>query len=79
MNNKYSILYVDDEPVNRKLFEMTVNKYCHVITADSGFNGLKILDEHPEILHVYTDFKMPGMNGMEFILAARKQNPNRTF
>jgi two-component system, response regulator, stage 0 sporulation protein F len=67
------ILYVDDEPINLKLFEMTYNKVFKVLTAMSGIEGLKILDENKDIRAVISDFRMPKMNGLQFIQEAYKK------
>lgn len=67
-----SILIVEDEPKMRRLLEMNL--------ADQGFTthaagdaeaGLKLL--HTEKIDlVVTDFKLPGMNGVEFLQAIKR-------
>lgn len=80
MTNKITtVLYVDDEPINTKLFAINFKNLFNVLTADSGFNGLDRLKEHPEISVVISDMKMPGMNGIEFISQAKKEFPNIIF
>ena len=67
-----TILYVDDEDVNLFLFEKTFESYYTVITAKSGDEGLKKIEEHQkDIAVVISDMRMPGMNGIEFIEIAR--------
>ena len=67
--NMPSILIVEDEPKMRRLLEMNL--------ADQGFTtyaagdaeaGLKLLNAE-RIDLVVTDFKLPGMNGLEFLQA----------
>lgn len=80
MTNKIiTVLYVDDEPINTKLFALNFRNLFNVLTADSGYTGLVMLKEHPEISVVISDMKMPGMNGIEFIGQAKKEFPNIIF
>jgi DNA-binding NtrC family response regulator len=72
--NMPSILIVEDEPKMRRLLEMNL--------ADQGFAthaagdaeaGLKLLNSE-KIDLVVTDFKLPGMNGLEFLQAIKRVN-----
>ena len=76
MEPKISILCVDDEPINLMLFKANLSKKYQVYTAESGVEGLKILNDHNEIAVVLSDMKMPEMNGIEFINKAISQFPN---
>lgn len=76
MSNKHTILYIDDEPINLELFVIHIEDYFEVLTAESGMVGLKILEENPQIRIIFTDMKMPGMNGLEFIYAAKEKRPD---
>ena len=79
MHNETTILYVDDEPINLMLMEVNLKKFYHVITAESGSEGLEKLRSKNEVSVVISDMKMPGMNGIEFIQAARKDFPNIAY
>jgi two-component system, response regulator, stage 0 sporulation protein F len=79
MDKQYKLLYVDDEPLNLKLFSINFNKLYIVLTADSGLEGLSLLANHPDIYVVISDMKMPGMNGIEFIRIAKKEFPEVHF
>lgn len=79
MMNKPAILYVDDEPVNLKIFELNFKNRFHVLTAESGQKGLEILKDQHEIKVVVSDMRMPGMNGIEFIKTAKRHYPHITF
>ncbi len=78
-NNTTTLLYVDDEPMNVKLFQINFRKKYNVITAESGEEGLEKLKENPETSVVISDMKMPGMNGIEFIKLARQDFPDISY
>lgn len=71
------ILVVDDEPdilsAVRTVLEGTMS--ADVFVASSAAKGLQILRERPINL-IMTDFKMPGMNGVEFMQLAREITPD---
>jgi CheY-like chemotaxis protein len=71
------VLVVDDEPdictAVQKLLEKAL-KNVVVVTAPNGYKGLEILNSQTIDL-IVTDFKMPGMNGFEFIKEAMKVSP----
>ena len=71
MNKELTILYVDDEKINLRLFEINFKRKCNVITAESGLEGLAVLDEHNGISVVISDMSMPGISGIEFIKRAK--------
>ncbi len=75
-----TILYVDDESMNLFLFEKSFESYYTIITAISGEEGLKKLqDRADEIIVVISDMRMPGMSGIEFIQKAREQHSNIAY
>jgi len=76
MEKQVNILYVDDEEINLQLFLLVFKKKFNVITAESGFEGLKRLEENKDISVVISDMKMPKMNGIEFINKAKKKYRN---
>lgn len=75
MDKKNTILYVDDEPINLKLFEINFQKKFTVLTALSGNKGLDVIKNNISIDVVISDMKMPGMNGIEFIKKAKSDYP----
>lgn len=79
MNNKISLLYVDDEPINLTLFTINFKAKYNVFTALDGYKGLEMLKEFPGISIVISDMKMPGINGIEFITIAKKDFPVLTY
>lgn len=79
MNDKATILYIDDEPLNIMLFTVNFKKQFNVITGTSGVEGLQLLEKNPDIKSVISDMKMPGMNGIEFITKAKNIYPNINY
>ncbi|HPF52454.1 MAG TPA: response regulator [Draconibacterium sp.] len=69
---KPKILYVDDEPINLLLFEANLDRKYEVLKANNGLEGLAVIADHPDIKIVFSDMKMPNMNGIEFIKEASK-------
>ncbi len=78
MEEKRKILYVDDEPINLKLFEINLSRRYEVITCTGGYEGLDALEKHKDLMLVLTDLKMPGMNGFDFISKVKKSYPEKT-
>ena len=77
MDQVRRILLVEDEPDIRAslkdLLEMQIPG-ASVATAANGMEGLRMISQvHPHL--IITDFKMPGMNGLEFLAAARASSP----
>jgi signal transduction histidine kinase len=63
---EYPVLYVDDEPDNLRIFDLTFGREFTVYTAPSGEAGLDVLTRLPVAL-VLSDHRMPGMTGTEFL------------
>ena len=68
------VLYVDDEPINLELLQLTFMNELEVVTATSAREGLEILDSQPEIHVIISDLKMPEMNGLDFIKEIKQKN-----
>ncbi len=79
MSKKVKILYVDDEYINTKLFEINFKDKYTVLTAEDGIEGLKMLNANPDSEVILSDMKMPVMDGMEFIKQARNKFPDKKF
>jgi len=71
------ILYVDDEVINLELLQLTFMNDFQVIVAKSAKEGLKILEQNPDIHVVISDLKMPVMNGLDFIKVVKRQYPEK--
>lgn len=71
---EYRVLYVDDEQANLIVFEAAYGDEFDVVCASSGDEALRILAQQP-IAVLVTDFKMPGMSGVELCERVRAQYP----
>lgn len=70
-----TILVVDDEAKMQRLLELQLGQCGFaVITAGDAEAGLHRLREQPVDL-VVTDLRLPGMDGLEFLHAAKREHP----
>ena len=70
----FSILYVDDEVHNLISFNATFRREYKVLTAQSGKEGLDILNDK-EVHLVLSDQRMPEMTGVDFLEKVFHQYP----
>lgn len=70
------ILFVDDEEfVLNALKRLFMDDNYTILTASSGEEGLEILKkEEPQI--IISDYRMPGMNGVDFLRKAYIRKPD---
>lgn len=70
-----SILVIDDDDTNCRMFRIILEKGGYAIsTASNGLEGLKIL-QGTSVDLVITDIIMPVMEGIETIMKIRKNHP----
>lgn len=70
------ILCVDDEPnVLRALQRIFIDDEYEIVTATSGEEGLKILNEFKPFQVVISDYRMPAINGVEFLKSVYQKWP----
>jgi len=72
-----TVLIVDDEQDilhSLQILLETSMVGVRVLTADSGTKGLEIIQREPVDV-VVTDYRMPGMNGLEFLVRAEDLRP----
>ena len=76
MDEKMSIMIVDDEMIVRESLYHWFKKYGHVVeTASSGHEALEKLEKLPfEVLFV--DMKMPEMSGIELLGKVKEEYPD---
>jgi len=68
MSEQVKILCVDDEPnVLRALRRLFIDEAYEIITAASGEEGLAKLEEEYPVQLVLSDYRMPSMDGVEFL------------
>ncbi len=69
-----AILIVEDEAKMRRLLELNLGEEGFTtFSAEDAETGLKLLRENSIDL-VLTDLKLPGMDGLEFLQAVKRQN-----
>ena len=76
MEEEIKILCVDDEPnVLNALKRLFLDENYTILTAPSGQEGISILEqEHVQI--VISDYRMPNMNGVEFLRKVYERWPD---
>ncbi len=74
MNPK--VLLVDDEKNILEAYKRNLRDHFEVTTAGSGEEALKILANGDVFPVIVTDYKMPGMNGVQLLEAARDVSPD---
>ncbi|OGR07385.1 MAG: hypothetical protein A2511_07825 [Deltaproteobacteria bacterium RIFOXYD12_FULL_50_9] len=76
MPEQVRILCVDDENnVLKALKRLFMDEEYEIITANSGLEGLAILEKEPQIQVVISDYRMPEMNGVEFLRQVFERRP----
>jgi anti-anti-sigma factor len=72
---KHKILVIDDEKPTLSMFLLFLKAYGYdVLLAENGAQGLELFEaESPAI--VFTDIKMPGMDGFEVLDRIKSQSP----
>ncbi len=72
-----AILYVDDEPINVRVFEANFRIRFRVVSCSSGEEALALLSEREgEFGVVLSDQRMPGMTGVELLEQVRLRWPD---
>lgn len=75
MDRKPKVLVIDDENANLTMFRLFLSAYGYdVKLAENGAEGLKLFEkERPRI--VFTDIKMPGIDGFEVLKRIKELDP----
>jgi DNA-binding response OmpR family regulator len=76
MDTQIRILVVDDDPKICLLIEEVLVKEGYIVDVSfTGTDALQMIELYNYHLLI-TDFGMPGIDGLELIQKARKQNPD---
>ncbi len=73
------ILMVDDEPNVLSGYLRTIGRTFSITCAEGGAAGLIALESKGPFAVVVTDMRMPQMNGIEFITAARGKSKETVY
>ncbi|WP_432823096.1 response regulator [Trichloromonas sp.] len=77
MGETIKILFVDDEKnVLSSLRRLFMDSEYEILTAESGTAGLEILRQEEGIQVLLSDYRMPEMNGVDFLRAACEMKPD---
>ncbi|MBM4044909.1 MAG: sigma-54-dependent Fis family transcriptional regulator [Planctomycetes bacterium] len=76
MSHVITLLVIDDDPAHAEAVAESLEKVGHkCLVATSGRQGLQMLeDQSPDV--VITDMRMPDVDGMDILRAAKKQLPD---
>lgn len=75
MTTQARVLVIDDDATVRRAYQRSLQTVrCDVDTAASGEDGLRILAGRPFDV-VLLDLRMPGMDGMAVLQAAKQTSP----
>ncbi len=72
---KFSLLYVDDEATNLRVFKANFRKFYNVYISSSPFEAIEIL-KREEIHIIMTDQRMPEMTGTQFLEKILPDHPD---
>ncbi len=74
--NDLTILLVEDSAITRKM-EIKVLRslgYTNIIEASDGRHAIELLQRHPQVNLVISDWNMPNMGGLELVRYLRAQD-----
>lgn len=69
--SKPKLLMIDDSKLMRKSAVKMLGNDFEVLTAESGEQGLAIINNDPDLQVVFTDINMPGIDGYEVLKEIR--------
>jgi DNA-binding NtrC family response regulator len=75
LKNKKTLLVDDDELIRDSMSIAFKNKGCLLQTAETAEEGLQALKEDSFDV-IISDFKLPGIDGIEFLKLATASHPN---
>lgn len=72
---KAKVLCVDDEIGVLESLKRLLKADFDVYTATSGIDGLELARQNPDLAVIVSDYRMPGMNGIEFLRQTKQICP----
>lgn len=75
-NTNRRVLFVDDESNILDSFKRTLRKRFEITTACGPLEGLDTIKDYPVFAVVVSDFKMPKINGVDFLHQVRSLSPD---
>ena len=76
MNERSSVLIVDDEEVVRRAHTRSLaDTGCRTQAAEDGQEALRVMEEHPFDV-VLLDLRMPGLDGMDVLKTMKERWPD---
>jgi response regulator RpfG family c-di-GMP phosphodiesterase len=77
---KEVILLVDDEPnvLSALTRELNSFQYNDIVTAHDGVEAMELLRVTPNVALIISDYRMPGLDGISFLLEAQEICPDAT-
>ena len=78
--SKYAVLFVDDEPITRRISTRVLSPHFTVLEAENGEEAKSILAERgEEIAVMITDIKMEKVDGLALIDFVASDYPDITI
>ena len=75
---KPTVLYLDDESINLRLFNLSFKNSYSITTSTSGEEALLLIDASTFDI-IISDQRMTRINGVEFMIEAKKKSPLSKF
>lgn len=75
MINKLNILVIDDDPAIRNLMRAILKSKANTFVAETPEKALSILENQTADI-VISDYKLPGMNGLELLTIINEKYPD---
>ncbi len=70
-----TVLYVDDDDANTRVFAAAMEGRFEVVTATSGAEALRVMGSR-DVAVLVADQRMPGMSGVELLETAARDHPD---